>query len=798
MPATNGGGFGGGQCICLLLNYKGIYNASTNTPHLENGKGELGDWYLTTIAGTNNPTNKNLAIHETIVYNGTIWQSGGLISNTDDLVIAPNYIIIKGQKVNVGDTLTVAIGKLQGQIDSTNDNFTNYYTKTESDKILVDALKPIIDKLADTYTKQETDAKIQQAVKPITDEYNQFVTNYNARTFKFNSPDGSMEFTATWDKETNSWIAEGTAKGGGGSGDGNMHDYQNWVDTKDYPFNAISNIPVVIFENKLYVAISKPTKGKTPNTDSAWLCVSIKGDTGPQGPAGAKGDTGPQGPAGKDGQSVLYNLQIVNQLLAGTNIEFAYNNGALTINSKGGGSGITDITAGLGISIDKTDPNNPKINLLTALPSQINIQNGQTLSPISTSTKSLYDVLSEIASKLIQVSGGTTGLTFSKKTGTDIYELSGALDIINGGTGAFTQAGACRNILPSQSGKTGNFLKSDGTNASWNPLPVNSIKGQDTATAKTNVVDDGKGNLTISVDAQSSSSNSIPLYNFVYGTGYIVTYDTAVIPSVTVVTVKDNVVPSKEISVSIPYILDSFYPDSFKYLIVCINLGSTTVKINGTDTTVSKDLIQYIRLSYDMKSPPKTLYVDTDYISFKFDPSVIYANQALCNNNQQLINFKAKSYTDAGTISNYPNLIDNTNPSGTSWNKTNNIGTGGLITLSPQETLIYDGRQINAGSGVAQFVIDMQKNIFSNGFSKLLLFKCEVINAIPTSVLKLVINANVNKNIVSNIPYKILNIDTFEFNFTITAAQIEKDSKRYVAVQINCTNNNIILTFSQY
>lgn len=290
-------------------------------------------------------------------------------------------------------------------------------------------------------------------------------------------------------------------------------------------------------------------------------------------------------------------------------------------------------------------------------------------------------------------------------------------------------------------------------------------------------------------------STRIQLYNFVFGKGYTIKFNKDVIPAVTLVTVK-KAFPSKEISISIPYVLDSFYPDSSKYLIVCVNLGSTVLKVNNIDTVVSKDLLTYIRVSYDIKNPSKALFIDTEYISFKFDPTVIFNNQTLCNANQELINIQATSYEEAGYWVDYPNLIDDTNPSGTSWNKTNNVGTGGLITLAPQITLFYDYRQTNAGDGIAQFVIDMQRNQFSDGFVKYLLFKSGGTAAKPSNTLRVIINTNIDKTIVSNMPYTVLGLTTFQFDFTVTTPDI--GARRHVGVVLYCHNNNILVSFTQF
>jgi len=69
----------------------------------------------------------------------------------------------------------------------------------------------------------------------------------------------------------------------------------------------------------------------------------------------------------------------------------------------------------------------------------------------------------------VNVSGGTTGLT---TTGGPIVSsgtitIGGTLSVSNGGTGATTNSSALNNLLPTQTGNSGKYLTTDGTNASW-------------------------------------------------------------------------------------------------------------------------------------------------------------------------------------------------------------------------------------------------------------------------------------------------------------------------------------------
>ena len=75
---------------------------------------------------------------------------------------------------------------------------------------------------------------------------------------------------------------------------------------------------------------------------------------------------------------------------------------------------------------------------------------------------------------LMQTSSGAAvtvaQLSFSDISGTysaDATALTGVVALVNGGTGASTQAGAANAVLPSQSSNGGKLLATDGSNASW-------------------------------------------------------------------------------------------------------------------------------------------------------------------------------------------------------------------------------------------------------------------------------------------------------------------------------------------
>jgi hypothetical protein len=71
------------------LNYKGTWNASTNTPTLASGVGVKGDYYVVSVAGTTDLDGTDFwGVGDWAVFNGAIWQrvEGGSETDTDVIV----------------------------------------------------------------------------------------------------------------------------------------------------------------------------------------------------------------------------------------------------------------------------------------------------------------------------------------------------------------------------------------------------------------------------------------------------------------------------------------------------------------------------------------------------------------------------------------------------------------------------------------------------------------------------------------------------------------------------------------
>lgn len=109
-----------------IMEYQGVWNASTNSPTLANGTGSTGDVYRVGTAGTRNLGSGNITfdVGDYAVYNGTTWEK----SDTTDAVGSVN-----------GYTGTVTLVKADlslGNVDNTSDATKNAASVTLTNKTL--------------------------------------------------------------------------------------------------------------------------------------------------------------------------------------------------------------------------------------------------------------------------------------------------------------------------------------------------------------------------------------------------------------------------------------------------------------------------------------------------------------------------------------------------------------------------------------------------------------------------------------------------------------------------------------
>ena len=117
--------------------------------------------------------------------------------------------------------------------------------------------------------------------------------------------------------------------------------------------------------------------------------------------------------------------------------------------------------------------------------------------------------------------------TFNNKASSgansDITSLTGlttALALTEGGTGATTQAGAANNILPTQTGNSGKFLTTNGTNSSWGTVTESAAGSNTQFQYNNNGAEAGSSGLTYNnaTNATTIGSTGTAMIGLLHGT----------------------------------------------------------------------------------------------------------------------------------------------------------------------------------------------------------------------------------------------------------------------------------------
>ena len=108
------------QLPSSIMEYKGTWNAATNTPTLANGTGDTGDVYICNVAGTVNfgAGPLTFAVGDYVIYSGSIWQrSSGAVGTVTSVAatITGNSIGITGSPVTTSGTLALAFAGTSAQ-----------------------------------------------------------------------------------------------------------------------------------------------------------------------------------------------------------------------------------------------------------------------------------------------------------------------------------------------------------------------------------------------------------------------------------------------------------------------------------------------------------------------------------------------------------------------------------------------------------------------------------------------------------------------------------------------------------
>lgn len=112
------------------LVFKGLWNASTNSPHLSNSTGTKGDFYICSVAGTQNLGSGNITFSEndTVIHDGTIWHRVASSSTRTELL----NIIGNSSETKTGLMTPESFNKLKGIEEGAEVNVQADWTQTNT------------------------------------------------------------------------------------------------------------------------------------------------------------------------------------------------------------------------------------------------------------------------------------------------------------------------------------------------------------------------------------------------------------------------------------------------------------------------------------------------------------------------------------------------------------------------------------------------------------------------------------------------------------------------------------------
>ena len=129
------------QLPSSIMEYKGMWNASTNTPTLANGTGDTGDVYICNVAGSVNFGAGVIvfAVGDYVIYSGTIWQrSSGAVGTVTSVGLSTNgnSITIGSSPISTSGTITANFAGTSLQYINGAGNLTTFPTLLSSDNLV--------------------------------------------------------------------------------------------------------------------------------------------------------------------------------------------------------------------------------------------------------------------------------------------------------------------------------------------------------------------------------------------------------------------------------------------------------------------------------------------------------------------------------------------------------------------------------------------------------------------------------------------------------------------------------------
>jgi len=440
------------------VSYQGTWNASTNTPTLSSGVGSKGYYYVVSVAGNTNLDGiTSWNVGDWAIYSGTAWQK---IDNTDAVTSVNGYT---------------------GTVVLTNTDISGFGTMSTQNannvSITGGSISGITDlAVADGGTGASTASGARTNLGAAASGANSDIISMSGITGGISTVD-YVGFDTTYTTALTAgqlgWDGNNTL--GLGMAGGNV--IQKIGEDQFYYVKASSAITKgqVIMLTGAVGASGVITAAPAASVTDGFSILGIAAENIAVNAFGLIQFEGTlrgfDTSAFTDGDTLYYNPLVTGGLTAtkpsAPNVKVQV---CVVINAGNGGNGSVLIRVSPGSVLGGTDSN---VQFGT-------LANGNLIQYDST-----LQYWKNVAPSTVAVttfSGGTTGLTPSTATA-GVVTLAGTLGIGNGGTGQTTANAAFNALAPDQTGNSGKYLTTDGSNTSWatNPLgTVTSVSGTGT------------------------------------------------------------------------------------------------------------------------------------------------------------------------------------------------------------------------------------------------------------------------------------------------------------------------------
>lgn len=429
------------------LNYKGTWNASTNTPTITSSVGTSGDYYVVSVSGSTNIDGiTDWVVGDWIIYNGTFWQkidqtnlvssvngqtgavsltytdvnAIGSITSTDGSVSISTASGVADLSVSVAASTTNVICQVRNATGATLTKGTVVYISGATGQI------PTVSKAL-----ANSDATSAQTLglinADLANNSNGYVTIIGLVT--------DIDTSAFTDGQQ--LYLSGTTAG-------------TLTATKPSSPTHLVYVAVVEYAHAIHGKLFVKVQNGYELDELHDVSIGTK----------------------SNGQTLIYNASTSlwenNTLTAGTGVSVTNGAGSITIANTAPDQTVSLTGAGT-TSVTGTYPNftitsNDAYSGTVTSVSGTGTVNGLTLTGTVTSSGSLT-----LGGTLSNVSLST--------------QVTGTLPIANGGTGQTTANDAFNALAPSQTSNSGKYLTTDGTNTSWSSITSGASLSNDTSTS---------------------------------------------------------------------------------------------------------------------------------------------------------------------------------------------------------------------------------------------------------------------------------------------------------------------------